>query len=519
MSVAGLSRKVTLEMNLVIRLQLTFVACLVSLFTLSHAGAAERPNVVWIVVDDMSPNFSCYGETVIQTPHVDRLAAEGVRFTRAYATSPVCSTFRSALITGMYQTSTGTHHHRSGRGEHRISLPAGVKPVPELFQEAGYYTCIGSGLLDLDYRSQPLTDRSRERMGKTDYNFDWKRSIYDGNDWSGRRDGQPFFMQVQLHGGKLRGASEEGYVAFRRQAHNLLGSVTDPSVVVLPPYYPEDQILLEDWALYLDSVRVTDFHVGRVLERLETEGLLENTLVVFFTDHGISHARGKQFLYDEGTHIPLVVRGPHVRAGRIRTDLVEHIDIAALSLAAAGIDVPDWMQGQDVLAEDFQHKHAVFAARDRCGEAVDRIRSVRSNDFLYIKNFFPDRPHLMPSNYKDSKLIIQRLRELYAADGIGDIGNELLFSKVRPAEELYLYRQDRWQIHNLADDRKYADALKRHRLLLKEWMRKTNDHGTESDDIYVLETEDQMKGNKNEVSRRKYRANVDVYRRWAEEGI
>ena len=191
-----------------------------------------------------------------------------------------------------------------------------------------------------------------------------------------------------MHGGKLRGASEEGYVAFRRQAHNLLGSVTDPSVVVLPPYYPEDQILLEDWALYLDSVRVTDFHVGRVLERLEAEGLLENTLVVFFTDHGISHARGKQFLYDEGTHIPLVVRGPHVRAGRIRTDLVEHIDIAALSLAAAGIDVPDWMQGQDVLAEDFQHKHAVFAARDRCGEAVDRIRSVRSNDFLYIKNFF-----------------------------------------------------------------------------------------------------------------------------------
>ena len=137
-----------------------------SLFVLSHAEAAEHPNVVWIVVDDMSPNFSCYGETVIQTPHVDRLAAEGVRFTRAYATSPVCSTFRSALITGMYQTATGTHHHRSGRGEHRISLPAGVKPVPKLFQEAGYYTCIGSGLLDLDYRSQPLTDRSRGKNGE-----------------------------------------------------------------------------------------------------------------------------------------------------------------------------------------------------------------------------------------------------------------------------------------------------------------------------------------------------------------
>jgi arylsulfatase A-like enzyme len=325
-------------------------------------------------------------------------------------------------------------------------------------------------------------------------------------------------MQVQLHGGKLRGASEEAYDAFSRQAYSLLGNVTDPDDVVLPPYYPVDQILLEDWALYLDSVRVTDFHVGRVLERLETEGLLENTLIVFFTDHGISHARGKQFLYDEGTHIPLVVRGPRVQAGRVRTDLVEHIDVAALSLAAAGLDVPEWMQGQNILAQDFQPKHAVFAARDRCGEAVDRIRSVRSDDFLYIKNFFPDRPHLMPSNYKDSKLILQRLRELHATDEIGDIGDELLFSKVRPAEELYLYRQDRWQIHNVAEDREYADELDRHRMLLDEWIKQTNDPGAESDDVYVLETEDQLKGVRSEASRKTYRANIETYRRWAREG-
>ena len=154
--------------------------------------------------------------------------------------------------------------------------------------------------------------------------------------------------------------------------------------------------------------------------------MLENTLIVFFTDHGLSHARGKQFLYDEGTHIPLVIRGRQVQAGHVRTDLVEHIDIAALSLAAAGITIPDWMQGQDILAKDFHPKHAVFAARDRCGEAVDQIRSVRSENYLYIKNFFPSRPHLMPSNYKDSKLIIQRLRELHADEGIGQLGREAL---------------------------------------------------------------------------------------------
>ena len=508
-----------LKMRLFVCLQVVFSAFFLSLLVPTQADAVERPNVVWIVVDDMSPNFSCYGETAIQTPHVDRLAAEGVRFTRAYATSPVCSTFRSALITGMYQTATGTHHHRSGRGEHRISLPAGVKPVPELFQEAGYYTCIGSGLLDLDYRSQPFTDRSRGRMGKTDYNFDWKRTMYDANDWSGRHAGQPFFMQVQLHGGKLRGASTKAYAAFEQQVNSVVGEATDFGDVLLPPYYPADRILLQDWALYLDSVRVTDCHVGRVLQRLEKEGLLENTLIVFFTDHGLSHARGKQFLYDEGTHVPLVVRGPNIQAGRVRTDLVEHIDVAAMSLAVAGVTIPDWMQGQDILAKDFHPKHAVFAARDRCGEAVDRIRSVRSENYLYIKNFFPSRPHLMPSNYKDSKLIIQRLRELHAGEGIGQLGEKLLFSPCRPTEELYLYQQDRWQIHNLAENRKYADKLVRHRELLNEWVRRTEDPGTESDDVYVLETEDQLKDMKNETARNKYRANVETYQRWAREGI
>ena len=178
--------------------------CFVALALAAPTTAvAERPNVLWIVIDDMSTNFSCYGEKTIQTPHVDRLAKEGVLFTRAYATSPVCSTFRSAMITGMYQTSIGAHHHRSGRGEHRIVLPEGVRPIPVLFQEAGYYTCIGSGLPGFDASGHPTKS---DGFGKTDYNFDWDKEIYDSHDWAGRADDQPFFMQVQLHGGKIRGA-------------------------------------------------------------------------------------------------------------------------------------------------------------------------------------------------------------------------------------------------------------------------------------------------------------------------
>ena len=167
----------------------SFVVILLIMGAVIHA--ADRPNVLWFVIDDMSANFSCYGEKNIRTPAVDQLAEDGLLFTRAYATSPVCSTFRSAMITGMYQNSIGSHHHRSGRGEHRIQLPAGVRPIPELFQTAGYFTCMGSGLPTHDYRSLPTT---KPRRGKADYNFDWDTEIYDSHDWAGRKKGQPFFM-------------------------------------------------------------------------------------------------------------------------------------------------------------------------------------------------------------------------------------------------------------------------------------------------------------------------------------
>jgi len=329
------------------------------------------PNILWFIVDDMSPHFSCYGETTIQTPHVDKLAAEGTRFTRAYVTAPVCSACRSALITGMYQTSIGAHHHRSGRGRLKIRLPEGVQPVPALFRKAGYYTCIGSGLPDKDFRGLPYgsgkgapgAGKVRGRLGKTDYNFEWDAAIYDSHDWAGRAAEQPFFMQVDLHGGKLREGTTEGSAAFRRRVVAEFGAATDPVRVTLPPYYPRDPVLLEDWAAYLDAVRLTDAHVGEVLARLEAEGLLGNTLVVFMTDHGISHARGKQFLYDEGTHIPFIVRGPGIAKGTTRTDLVEHIDLAAFSLAAAGIPIPASMQGRDLFARGHSPREAAFAAR------------------------------------------------------------------------------------------------------------------------------------------------------------
>jgi arylsulfatase A-like enzyme len=427
---------------------------------MASAAGAERPNIVWIVVEDMSPQFGCYGETTIKTPNVDALAAEGTRFSHAYVTAPICSISRSALITGMYQTSIGAQHHRSGRGVEKIHLPSGVEPLPVLFQRAGYHTSNGAW--------QPRG----KAIGKTDYNFEWDAKMYDGNDWSGRMEGQPFFAQIQLVGGKYRDGAN-----WRQQAAKLLPTLTDPKDVNLPPYYPDVPGLRDDWAKALDAVRYTDLQVGEIVARLKQENLLDSTVIFFITDHGISTARGKQFLYEEGTHIPFIVRGPGIDAGKVRKDLIEHIDMAAASLALAGIPIPNSMQARDILAKDYQPRDVVFAARDRADETVERIRSVRSERYKYIRNFYPQRPHLQPNNYKDHKPCLIALRQARADGKLSDIQEMLLFSPTRPKEELYDLNTDKWELNNFASDPAHASVLKEMRQLLDRWIEETNDHG------------------------------------------
>ncbi len=468
--------------------------------------APARPNILWFVVDDMSAHFSCYGETLIQTPQVDRLAREGTRFTHAFVTAPVCSPCRSALITGMYQTSIGAHQHRSGRGKLKIHLPDGVTPIPVLFRQAGYYTCIGEG-------GGPRAKAKGGGLGKTDYNFEWDPAMYEGHDWAGRAPGQPFFMQVQLNGGKLRGGTDESARKLAERAARELGAATDPARVALPPYYPDDPVLRRDWAAYLDAARFTDREVGAVLARLEREGLLEQTLILFITDNGISHARGKQFLYDEGTHIPFIARGPGIARGAVRDDLVEHMDLAAASLAAAGIPRPAALQARDVLAKDYRPREAIFAARDRCDETVDRIRSVRTDRYLYIRNFLPRRPLLQPNAYKDGKSILQALRARQAAGQLDPLAERLLFSPERPAEELYEWTKDRWQASNLAEDPAHRAGLEALRARLERWMAETGDRGAESEAMY--DSDMAVYGGK---GRPEIERNITLMKRWAVEG-
>ena len=250
---------------------------------------------------------------------------------------------------------------------------------------------------------------------------------------------------------------------------------------------------------------MTDAMVGEVIARLKQEGVLDNTIVLFMTDHGISHARGKQFLYEEGIHVPLVIAGPGIEPGTVREDLVEHIDIAALSLVAAGITVPPWMQAHDILADDYQLRAAVFSARDRCDETVDHIRAVRTKDFKYIRNFLHQRPYLQPNAYKDSKQIIIALREWHEAGKLNEP------------------QSDPHEINNLANDPEYADKLAELRERLETWMEETGDLGREPEswemydsDMALYRAKRRRRGDPNALT--ELEANIDLMKKWAAEG-
>jgi len=488
-------------MNLTIRHLLFAICALVR----CSVTAAERPNIVWIVVDDMSCHFGFEGEPLVTTPQVDRLAREGIVFENAYATAPVCSTFRSAMITGMYQTTIGAHHHRSSRGELKIELPEGIKTIPELFREAGYYTTIASA--------------TGTKKGKQDYNFDYEEAdLYDGIDWTQRADGQPFFAQYHLRGGKLRNV-EESYEETKAGLEHLV----DRTAVTLPPYYPDHPVIREDWAAYLDSVNYTDVEVGRILEQLKGGGGLANTIIFFLTDHGISHARGKQFLYEEGIKIPFVVWSPgHFPTPEARDELIAHIDLGATSLQMAGIPLPSTMQGRPLFGPDAEPRDYVVSARDRCDETVDRIRSIRMGDFKYIRNFHPLRPYLQPSNYKDHKPFMPVLRELYAAGKL-NAAQSLHMAETRPEEELYDLSSDPWEVKNLAEDPDQKERLSNFRALLGRWIMDSDDRGRFPETMAMYDSEmapniAKKRRQKDPESHVEFEENIDLMKKWRMEG-
>ena len=464
-------------------------------------SAQERPNILWINVEDQSAHYGPFIASVAETPNVDRLAEEGVKFTRAFVTAPVCSPSRSALITGMYQTTIGAHNHRSSRNRESMNyLSEDVRPLPELLRDAGYFVSNG-GLRN-----------SEIRPGKTDYNFHYDKSLYDGADWRHRPEGKPFFAQIHLRGGKFRDQHTLG------PTEGVRTNGIDPASVELPPYYPDHPDIRLDWARYLESIENTDWEVGKILARLKDDGLAENTVVFFFTDHGVSHARGKQFLYEEGIRVPLIVRGPGIERGGVRDDLVAHIDVAAETLRIAGVDLPSGMEGRPLFGPAARSRDFVVSARDRCDETVERMRSVRTSRYKYIRNYYPGRPHMQPNRYKDAKaLTLRRLHD----EGTLNADQDRIFNPTRPREELYDLEGDPHELRNLAQDLEYRKTLLHHRAILDRWIEESGDRGEtpESERDYDAEMSLYLNGgNRSGADVETLKVNIAQMKRWAAEG-
>lgn len=430
------------------------------LLMIHTAAAAAGRNFVWIIADDMSPDIGAYGLQEVSTPNLDRLAAEGRRYTRAYATAPVCSASRSAFILGCYQTTTGLHPHDV---ENPQPLPPRYKPLPDLLREAGWFVT-NAAAPDTVRNGRPVT------KAKTHYNFAHDPAkMYDGNDWRKRRPGQPFFAQFQITEPHRPFPIPEEYDEAKLKA------------IQIPPNYPDHPLVRRDWYAYQRSVEMVDQRVGVILDQLKTEGVLDDTLVMFFADHGRPMPWGKQWLSVEGLQVPLIMRGPGVAAGGVEERLASLIDLAPSMLQLAGLPIPPWMEGRGILGREFPERTMLFAARDRCGDAMDRIRAVIEPDALFVRNFQPSRSRLNWSGYKEySYPGMPLLRVLSEAGKLNEFQAQWLMPR-REALEYYDLKADPQGLHNIAKDAKVADRMAAMRSAMDKWINTSPDHGAQGD--------------------------------------
>lgn len=414
------------------------------------------PNILWITCEDMSPDLGCYGIKDARTPHLDALAARGERYTRAFAPTGVCATARSSLIMGMYASSIGTQAMRC-----RATLPDSIRPFPYYLRQAGYFCC---------------------NKSKTDYNFEIPAGVWDMNGgrahWRQRKSGQPFFSVFNLtitHESRIRGP--ETLVADLKQHH-------DPDQVNLPPYLPDTPAVRKDWARYQDLIEIMDSQAGDLLQQLEDEGLTEETIVFFFSDHGVGLPRAKQFLFDAGMQVPLLVYIPEkwrkpnpASPGSVNDRLVSFVDFGPTVLSLAGIKIPEHMQGTPFLGSTAgPPREWIYGIRDRMDERIDMNRTIRSERFKYHRNYLPHLPHYPWLDYMDKLDTSKEMRRLAQAGELKG-GQAYFMASRKSLEELYDLKHDPFELNNLAADPQYADELNQLREAHFDWTRRTRDSG------------------------------------------
>lgn len=415
--------------------------------------AQQRPNIIWIITEDMSPELACYGYPYLQTPNLDKLASEGRLYRNMFATAPVCSPARSAMITGMYQTSIGAQDHRSHRDD-GYRLPQDIQPITWHLRRAGYFVTNAN----INAKGEAIA------AGKTDYNFSTGTPVFDGFDYHQRKAGQPFFAQLMIF------VTHRG-PAWNKEVQQHQPQI-DPGTLKLPPYYPNHPVAREDWANYLESIQLMDSYVGNVLKKIDEEGLRDNTVVIFSSDHGRCMIRDKQFLYDGGIQVPCIIRWPGTIApGSKDTDLHSLIDISASVLKIADARVPGHLDGIPFLPVEERRREYIFAARDRMDETVDKMRAVRNKRFKYIKNYYPERPYMQSNKYKETSYPVWNLLKQLKKENKLNKAQMLFTAGTKPAEELYDIVKDPYELHNLAANPNYKQILKKMQVSLEKIVR------------------------------------------------
>jgi arylsulfatase A-like enzyme len=427
-----------------------------------HSAAADRPNILWITCEDTSPHLGAYGDTFAVTPNLDAFARESVRYTQAFAYTGVCAPSRSCLITGVYPLRLGSHHMRS-----TARLPAEVKPFPTYLRAAGYYA---------------------SNNVKEDYNFttppgSWDESSRDAH-WRKRASGQPFFSVFNFtvtHQSQIF-CNDAAYANNTRRL--TPAQRRDPARVTVPPFHPDTPEFRREWARHYENVTAMDYQVGDVLAELQRDGLAEDTIVFFFSDHGTGMPGVKMWAWGPSLHVPLLVRFPKkwqhlapAAPGGTTDRLVSFVDFAPTVLSLTGVGAPAYFQGSAFLgAAAGQPRNLVFGGKERQGESVDLVRYVRDHRFQYLRNFHPHVPHGQYMSYNWQHASMRAWEQLYR-DGklVGPPAR--FFAARKPAEELYDVKADPWQVRNLAADPAYAGELARLRAALAAQMRAAGDLG------------------------------------------
>ena len=454
-----------------------------------EAELTDRPNILWLVIEDTSPILPPYGDYTIDAPNISRLAKEGVTYTNVYSPSGVCSPSRASLALGMYPSSIGANHMRTSSHREITGLPAyeavpppQAKMLSQYMRGLGYYTT---------------------NNYKTDYQFNAPKNAWNDSSvtahWRNRPEGMPFFSVVNFTTPHESGLFEPyGFREIERRHyfsddadkiselpnhHSVKSDEANTAIHIakdtefpIPPYLPDTPEVRRDmWKMY-NNLAETDQQIGAVLAQLEEDGLLESTIIFFYADHGGPLPRQKRLIYDSGLKVPLIIRFPESLDTGIKDDqLVSFVDFVPTTLSLAGHDIPAHMHGIDFISKNKGEREFIHAAADRFDGFTDSIRAVKNKRYKYIRNYRPDQGYYLPVKYREKIPTMQALLKLRDKGELNDAQSQW-FRETKDSDELFDTLKDPHELNNLAEDPDYADVLRGLKIEMDGWLLRIDDN-------------------------------------------